>query len=148
MAKLTVSATILAVVLLAWTGDAPARGEPKPYAGKIGDLIAEHPLESKDAPKVTPLAKGEGSSVALIQTLAPVKLHYHETHDETVVVWSGKGKMRLGDETHSVGPGSILFIPRKTLHSFEPTGEEKAVVISSFSPPFDGEDRVFVREEE
>ena len=63
-----------------------------------------------------------------------------------MVIWSGRGRMRLGKETVIVGEGSVLFIPRGTRHSFVPFGPDKAVALSIFSPAFDGKDRIFVPE--
>ncbi|MDP6529955.1 MAG: cupin domain-containing protein [Gemmatimonadota bacterium] len=72
-----------------------------------------------------------------------VAAHLHRTHDETVVILAGSGVMRLGEETLSVGPGSILLIPRGTVHALSVL-DGPMEVVSVFSPPFDGKDRVFV----
>ena len=94
----------------------------------------------------TPLAEGRHASAALIQTRRAIPPHYHARHDEIVFVWEGQGKMRLGDEEILVEKGSLIFVPEGTVHSFLPVDEAGAAVVSVFSPPFDGKDRVFIDE--
>jgi len=58
----------------------------------------------------------------------------------------GQGKMTLGDKTQDVKEGDIIFIPRKTLHSFLPEGGD-CRILSIFAPAFDGRDRIFLKED-
>ena len=83
-------------------------------------------------------------SAALVQATGAIALHYHESHDELVVVVEGTGTMRVGSERHPASPGAIFFVPRGTLHAFLPEGAVAAV--SVFGPAFDGKDRIFVGE--
>ena len=54
-----------------------------------------------------------------------------------------RDRRRVGDEVRDVGPGTVLLIPRGTVHAIEVTaGPSEAV--SAFSSPFDGKDRFFV----
>ena len=91
-----------------------------------------------------PISEGAHTSVAAIATREPVRVHYHALHDEIVVVHSGEGTMRLGDEQFRVRPGDVIFIPEGTRHGFTPSEGGVATVVSVFAPPFDGRDRVFV----
>jgi mannose-6-phosphate isomerase-like protein (cupin superfamily) len=83
------------------------------------------------------------ASVHHLLVLEGVKAHYHRDHDETVVVLSGKGRMTIGGAVREVGPGSVLLMPRSTVHALEVT-DGPLEAVSVFSPPFDGKDRVFV----
>lgn len=83
------------------------------------------------------------SSAHHLRVAEGVKPHYHAVHDETVVVLSGRGVMTLGEETHDVEPGSVILIPRGTVHSLRVVGDPLEA-ISVFAPPFDGKDRIFV----
>jgi len=121
------------------TGGAPA---PAPtFYGTQGALSAE------PGANVTSATVGayESASVHHLRVAGGVKTHVHHRHDETVTILSGEGRMRLGDETRDVGPGTVLLVPRGTLHSLEViAGPMEAV--SVFSPAFDGKDRLFVDE--
>jgi mannose-6-phosphate isomerase-like protein (cupin superfamily) len=49
--------------------------------------------------------------------------------------------MRIGDEERPVGEGSILYVPRGTVHAFQNDSEEPAAAYVVYVPTFDGEDR-------
>jgi mannose-6-phosphate isomerase-like protein (cupin superfamily) len=58
----------------------------------------------------------------------------------------GHGTWRVGDETLPVGEGSILSIPRGTVHAFANESDESAIAYAVYSSDFDGEDRVESKE--
>jgi mannose-6-phosphate isomerase-like protein (cupin superfamily) len=68
--------------------------------------------------------------------------HRHNRHDLFVVILRGHGWMRLGEEERSVGEGSILYVPRGTVHAFRNGADEPAAAYAVYVPPFDGTDRV------
>jgi len=90
-----------------------------------------------------PIGALPGASVHSLSTTTGVNPHIHRTHDETVVILSGSGRMRVGDETCEISPGLTVLIPRGTVHGLE-VFEGAAQAVSIFSPPFDGKDRYFV----
>lgn len=104
-------------------------------------------LHPEGGANVTTAAVGgyESASVHHLVVADGVKTHFHRTHDETVTVLAGTGRMRLGEETRNVTAGTVLLIPRGTLHSLEVT-DGPVEAISTFSPSFDGKDRIFVDE--
>lgn len=65
--------------------------------------------------------------------------HYHRISDEIYYIHSGGGTMRLGDEYTEVGAGSVVSIPRGTVHGLVKTGSEALVIFIITSPPFDPE---------
>jgi mannose-6-phosphate isomerase-like protein (cupin superfamily) len=87
---------------------------------------------------------GEHASASAHHLLiaARVRAHRHARHDETVVVLAGRARFRMGDRSEAIGPGSVLLIPRGTVHALEVT-EGPLEAVSVFSPPFDGKDRIF-----
>jgi mannose-6-phosphate isomerase-like protein (cupin superfamily) len=50
--------------------------------------------------------------------------------------------MRIGDETRPIAPGSILYVPRGTVHAFTNQSGAPAASYAIYFPPFDGKDRV------
>jgi mannose-6-phosphate isomerase-like protein (cupin superfamily) len=72
--------------------------------------------------------------------------HYHRFHAETVVVLSGRARLRIGDAWHELGPRSIAHVPRGVVHEVQPLEPGTPLdALSIFSPPFAGTDRVFVK---
>ena len=99
------------------------------------------------------IAEADGSSLHVIKVPVEVKPHYHRFHDETVFVSSGKGTMAFKGLRDSrwrikrIKAGSIMVIPRGTLHAFKSSGGAPTVVASVYSPAFDGDDQIFVEDE-
>jgi mannose-6-phosphate isomerase-like protein (cupin superfamily) len=89
------------------------------------------------------VGRHRSASVHHLRVAEGVKPHVHREHDEQVVVLAGEGTVRLGDSSQEVSAGSVVVIPRGTVHSLVVTGPAVEVV-SVFSPPFDGKDRHFV----
>lgn len=45
-------------------------------------------------------------------------------HDHAVVILTGSGRARLGEETHAIGFGDVVYIGPEEVHQFENTGAE------------------------
>jgi mannose-6-phosphate isomerase-like protein (cupin superfamily) len=101
-----------------------------------------------DAVRVQRLAGDSLATGFLIDVPRGVPPHEHRWHSETVYVLSGRGRVRLGNDTLSVGPGSYLFIPATTPHAVWTTSEEPLKVLSVQAPRFTGADRWPVPEPE
>jgi quercetin dioxygenase-like cupin family protein len=52
--------------------------------------------------------------------------HYHTEQDEYFYVLTGAYEMTLAGETQICGPGTMVYIPRGTVHSFRNNGDEAA----------------------
>ena len=100
---------------------------PVPHPGLLSQTIGSLP----------------GASVHHLSTTTGVNPHVHRTHDETVVILSGSGRMRVGEESREISPGLTLVIPRGTVHGLEVL-QGTVEVVSIFTPPFDGKDRHFL----
>jgi len=88
------------------------------------------------------------SSVHLIQVRGEVKAHRHLHHKETVYIIRGAGRLTLGNQKTKVAAGAVIVIPPDTPHSFYSMGKIPTVVISVFTPGFDGKDRVYENSDE
>ncbi len=69
-------------------------------------------------------ATGGGFS-AVIGTLAPGQgppLHRHLDRDEYFFVLEGTYHLTVGDQESDIGPGTLAFVPRGTMHGFTNTG--------------------------
>ena len=131
---------VSAVVAMAAVRFAP---ECAPAAARVY-RVAEGAVPATDVASV-PAGATQTTSTHHLRIRGPVPAHLHRRHDETVVVLSGRGRLRLGDASFDVGPGTVIQVPRGTVHALEVT-ESPVEAISVFSPPFDGTDRVRVDE--
>ena len=128
---------LLGPILLA--ADAPKR---EPLRENIHNFLQRVKLQPGAVP-VRTFVQGEKLTVNVVDPTSPIPAHYHARHEEVVYVVKGSGTMRLGEKRSELREGDIVYIPRKTVHSFEPKGKG-GQVLSIFAPAFDGQDRVFI----
>jgi quercetin dioxygenase-like cupin family protein len=89
---------------------------------------------------VTLLLRGAdtGGAFTALETVVPPgegpPLHVHGNEDETMYVLAGTLRFKLGDELRTAPPGSLIFIPRGTHHTFHVVGEEPARMLVHFNP--------------
>jgi len=76
---------------------------------------------------------------------AEVKAHFHKTHDETVYVIKGTGRMLVNDKWVDIKPGTLHFNPMGKVHHTKNTGNETIVVISIYTPAMREPDSQFVQ---
>jgi quercetin dioxygenase-like cupin family protein len=76
----------------------------------------------------------QASTLVMVgQTIYPANGGTHEHHlhpdaEEVVIVMSGSGWHRVGDEVYRIGSGDIVFVPRNTAHSAGADGPEDMVI--------------------
>jgi len=82
--------------------------------------------------------KVQSDEMSLYEVLCPPEAgpppHVHHRQDEGFYVLEGTFSILRGDETFETGPGSFVWLPRGTLHTFEYTGEDvgRILVTSTF----------------
>jgi mannose-6-phosphate isomerase-like protein (cupin superfamily) len=65
-----------------------------------------------------------------------VGLHVHSRTEEVYFIVSGRGRMRVGDESREVGRGDLILTPLHTAHSFHVLGDEPATfIVMEMVPP-------------
>ncbi len=151
MSRIAIAA--LASLALPWI--AAAGGAPPPVLDAL--IAGERHTTALDAlARSGRLAPGEGFKVSEIGRDAHSSHHLvwirdrevphrHDRHDLFVVILRGHGGMTLGDTERELGQGSILYVPRGTVHSFRNRSPEPAVAYAVYLPAFDGVDRVAVK---
>jgi mannose-6-phosphate isomerase-like protein (cupin superfamily) len=158
-ARIVWSTVCTVVVSAAWLHSLgpPARAAQNPPPAVLDALFGEQrmtvalqaletraTLAAGESQRVVEIARDDVSSHHLVAIRDRETPHRHDRHDLLVVVLEGHGAMRLGDEEKPVGQGSILWVPRGTVHAFRNTSDGPAVAYAVYLPPFDGEDRVTV----
>ena len=142
--------TLLALLLAA----AAQAGEDAPPAvldATFGDermTIALEKLETRaglgpgESFRAVEIARDATSSHHVVSIRDRETPHRHDRHDLMVTLLVGHGVMRMGDASRKVGQGSILWVPRGTVHAFRNASDAPAVAYLVYFPPFDAADRI------
>ncbi|MCA9535856.1 MAG: cupin domain-containing protein [Myxococcales bacterium] len=82
---------------------------------------------------------GQGTRHASLTRLdasatAGVPLHEHEESAEVIFIEQGEGRMRVGDQLVAVRPGTFVYIPPHTPHSFSPSGNSPLQAVQVYAP--------------
>lgn len=120
--------------------------EKPPPVVNFHQVVKKTPIDPERGGALTTVLTGEYATVNVWQLTKTIPAHYHNAHEEYVLVLEGEGEVRLGKETRRLRPGDLLRIPKKTVHRVTARGEKPFRGISIFAPAFDGKDRVFVDE--
>jgi quercetin dioxygenase-like cupin family protein len=122
-----------------------ARPAPRVTVGALADglaaFLAAHPRGERPI-RVDEVARTPGASYHLVQAAESESPHRHVTHDLTVVVLRGRGRLTLGEATIPMGAGDAVLVPRNVVHWFAPAGGADAVALAVFTPPLDAPDNV------
>ncbi|MCX6678789.1 MAG: cupin domain-containing protein [Methanothrix sp.] len=110
------------------------------------DLAQQKSLDAKAGLNITQVASGKNASVNLV--MGPpgsiLKMHYHQYRDEITYCIKGQAVMNVSGKKLVMKAGDLMYIPALVLHGSEVTGNETLQLISIFTPPFDGKDRIYV----
>ena len=60
--------------------------------------------------------------------------HAHRDCDEIFRILEGRYEFLLGDRTETVGPGTIVFVPRATMHYYRNVGQSPGRFVSIHTP--------------
>jgi mannose-6-phosphate isomerase-like protein (cupin superfamily) len=89
--------------------------------------------------KVDRRSTGSNRFLMALEVLEPgghVPTHYHETQEELVFVYSGRGKAVIGDEEVEMVPGTTLYLPPKLWHGItHGIGTEPLCLALTYCPP-------------
>jgi quercetin dioxygenase-like cupin family protein len=62
------------------------------------------------------------------------RLHVHHHQEETIHVLSGRFKIRIGDEEHTLEPGGFAYLPAGLPHAFLNLTDQPAEIIVVYTP--------------
>ncbi|MGH7788836.1 MAG: cupin domain-containing protein [Candidatus Binatia bacterium] len=134
---------LLALVLSACT--APRAGQllraDPPRAVGFAQLARDAPLAPGQSIRPTEVARGEHSSVALVQIADRETPHVHTRYDLAVTLVVGSGTLWLDGVALPMQVGDAAFVPRGTAHYFVNAGAQPAAALVVFAPPFSGPDQ-------
>ena len=67
--------------------------------------------------------------------------HFHSSQEEMIFIVEGTYELTVGGQTSTVGPGTIVFIPRNVVHRFKNVGDTTACMLDWSLPG--GQDHYF-----
>jgi mannose-6-phosphate isomerase-like protein (cupin superfamily) len=84
-------------------------------------------------------AEQTGGRYVLATAIAPAgdpgpPIHYHENEDECFVVQEGRMSFFIDGHWHEVAPGTMVFVPKLSVHSLKNIGDTPARVLFSSLP--------------
>ncbi len=59
----------------------------------------------------------------------------HEHNDQILTFVEGEARAEVGDETATVGPGTVVVVPAGTRHNFTNVGSGPLRLLTLYSPP-------------
>ncbi len=145
-----VAGSLLALVLMGCTAkDSTIVGHyPGPMALQDWRTIAgTNQPQRGEILRIVDAGRSESLSNHIVIVRSRELSHRHNRHDSTVIILEGRGTIVVGKEKRKVKAGSVLFIPRGTVHNYTNESKKPTVALVVFAPPFDGQDREVVRPE-
>jgi quercetin dioxygenase-like cupin family protein len=85
-----------------------------------------------------------GAFAALVAEFEPGQgppPHFHRDHEEYFFVLEGEFELTVGGQTVTAGPGSMVFVPRETVHAFKYVGSGRGKLLEWGTPG--GQERYF-----
>lgn len=100
------------------------------------------PLEPGSFVRFKVLARDTNHAFEMYEREVPPQMigadpHYHETTDETFYVVSGRPTILCGEIRMQFGPGSIVVVPRNTVHGYWNETDEPIKLLITFCPGLD-----------
>ena len=107
----------------------------------VAQALAAAPLGPAENIRAQPLLRGEQASASVVQVRDREQPHVHTRYDITVLLAKGNGTLWLDGVARPMRAGDGVFIPKGTPHWFVNEGDEPAVAVVVFAPPFSGPDQ-------
>lgn len=85
--------------------------------------------------RVWHIRKDEHIRINLVEMSGELKLHSHPDADHSVMVIEGRVRALVGEETHTLGVGDFLSIPKGVPHKYWPEGT--SYIVSMDAPYYD-----------
>ena len=128
---------IIEIETIAWKSEdyeeSYLEGKTHQHLVKVADYVT-----FKDAHSPTALTNSDTQYIGAYE-YAPggwISDHIHSNAEQWYFIITGKSTMKVGDEEKICDPGTIVFIPRNTIHSYKVIGDEplKILNIATFFP--------------
>jgi len=128
---------IIEIETIAWKSEdyeeSYLEGKTHQHLVKVADYVT-----FKDAHSPTALTNSDTQYIGAYE-YAPggwIADHIHSNAEQWYFILSGKGIMKVGNEEKVSGPGTVVFIPRNTVHSYSVVGDQplRILNVATFFP--------------
>jgi quercetin dioxygenase-like cupin family protein len=121
---------------------------PKPFALRPREgLSVENPVGEVLTFKA--MADTTHGALTMLETVASPgggpPLHVHRDQDETIYTLDGRFKVQVADELVDASPGSFVFIPRGTAHTWQNVGDAPGRLLATIVPADRNFEELFLR---
>jgi mannose-6-phosphate isomerase-like protein (cupin superfamily) len=115
------------------------RDNVTPFTTKDGSIIREIL-----APAVAPgVIRNQSLAEATLPPGMATQAHFHSITEEIYYILRGSGRMQIGDQMRTVGPGDAIAIPPGATHSIRNIGADDLVFLCCCAPAYTHDDTVF-----
>ena len=119
-------------------GDVPgeANGPERVVVRRLADLEAQDATTDRWFRIVADPATGLRSATHFVGYIPTERApeHFH-TYDEVIYILEGEGAFHAGATSRTVGAGSCIELPARTVHCLENTGRDVMRLVAVFRPP-------------
>lgn len=103
----------------------PATTPPADFSGTAFEHLEVKLLVSSE--------RSDSEHTFVGQTIYPAggathEAHYHPNAEETIIVVSGTGRHRVGEEWFDLAPGDVLFVPKGAVHTAVSADEDLVIL--------------------
>jgi len=110
------------------------RKTKKPFTARDGAKVYE--LDSAEDRE----RRGIGFAAGFLEPYKKAVKHYHEISDEIYYVVSGNGTIQLNEDKKNVQKGSLIYVPKKTLHGLSNSEDRNLEILCVSFPEYKEED--------
>ncbi len=111
---------------------------------KVHEALSGNPPPADAESHLVTLFHGQGMTLSMAQIKGSLKPHMHNTHEETIYVFRGKGQALVGSRWEDLSAGTVLHFPVQVVHSIRAEAGDPLVFLCYFVPGMKEMDRVFV----
>jgi hypothetical protein len=104
-----------------------------PVTMSIPDFLDRNFIGGREPIKESVIACKPLETVRLLQMRDAVAKHVHDRLDEVIYVVAGEGTIHIGEAATPLRAGSLVVVPNGSGHSFERSGKNPLIVVSTLS---------------
>ncbi len=109
------------------------------HSSEVKGFMAPAPHVRELKVLISPTIHTEAQNLAIGMTILPPgycsSFHSHEGEDETWIIFSGKGEVRVEERIEQVSQDSVIFLPRRKRHQITNVGSEPLRMFWIYTPP-------------
>jgi len=102
-------------------------GETHQHLVKVADYVK---LKGSESPTATTTSELQFIGAYEYAPGGWITAHLHTNAEQWYFVLNGRAVMKVGDEEREVGHGTIVFVPRNAVHSYQVVGEEPLRILN------------------